>query len=192
VSKSIGVMGLVLMLLIAGILLVPSLWAGRMPTASCTFFSSILPPPTSPSGGTPRPPTVPPATVVFPTPPTPIPNALLIASEQAISVAMNQSPLWAQMQQRDELTVTTKLTVHGDTQAGASGVLTIHPQLPVWVVTMHMPAWKQMAGPVGKQVEVQFNAERYEIDAATGHVIGGGRAFVQGDGTPTLTPEVVR
>ena len=135
------------------------------PSKRNASIGEITPLPTS---GTPHPPTVPPATVVFPTPPTPVPNAPLIAAEEAISIAMSQSPLWAQIQQRGELTVTTRLTVHGDTQAGATGVLTIPPQLPVWVVTMHMPPWSQPAGPAGRQVEVQFNAQRYELDAETG------------------------
>jgi len=114
---------------------------------------------------------------VFPTPPTPISFAPVISEEQAIGIALSQNAIFTDMKQRGELKVTTKLTVHGDTQAGTTGDLRIHPQLPVWMVYVHLPVWKEIRGPVGKQVEVQFDTERYEIDATTGSVIGGGRSY---------------
>ena len=95
------------------------------------------------------------------------------------------------MKQRGELTVTTKLTVHGDAQAGTTGDLRVHPQLPVWMVYVHLPLWKEMRGPVGKQIEVQFDTERYEIDAITGIVIGGGRSYMGGEKPLTVTPEAL-
>jgi hypothetical protein len=85
--------------------------------------------------------------------------------------------------------VTSKLTIHGDKQAGTTGDLTIHPQLPVWLVYLHVTPWTQLAGPVGRQIEVQYNVIWYEIDATTGKLLGGGRSFVPEEATPTATPE---
>jgi hypothetical protein len=134
---------------------------------------------------------VPPFTVVFPTPPTPAARAPVINEEQAVGIALNQNAVFADMKRRGELKVTTKLTVHGDAQAGTTGDLRIHPQLPVWMVYVHLPLWKEMRGPVGKQIEVQFDTERYEIDATTGSLIGGGSSYMGEEKIPTVTPEAL-
>ena len=198
-NKSTRWTSLGLALVIVAILAISLLWSEHWRPASSTF-SSILPTPKQPTptsqvGGTPSPtstsairPTVPPSTVVFPTPPTPASRAPVINQDQAIGIALNQNAIFAEMKQRGELTATAKLTVHGDAQAGTTGDLRIHPQLPVWMVYVHLPAWKEMRGPVGKQVEVQFDTERYEIDATTGSVIGGGRSYMGGEKTITATP----
>jgi hypothetical protein len=86
VNRRISVSGLVLVLLLAGIMVVPLLWAGRVPITGSTFQSSILPTPgptnvTPGPSGTPPPPTVPLPTVVFPTPDTPVPNAPIITED---------------------------------------------------------------------------------------------------------------
>lgn len=191
-----------LVLVIVAILALSLLWSEHWRPTNNTF-SSILPTPKPPTpssqvSGTPSPtstpairPTVPPSTVVFPTPPTPVSRAPVINQDQAIGIALNQNSIFAEMKQRGELTVTTKLTVHGDAQAGTTGDLRIHPQLPVWMVYVHLQAWKEMRGPVGKQVEVQFDTERYEIDATTGSVIGGGRSYMGGGQGITATPEAL-
>jgi hypothetical protein len=189
-----GILGVFLVLLLAGIMMAPFLWAGRVPTVGSTFQSSILPTPRPgtpvPTRGTVHPPTAPPATVVFPTPPTPIPNAPEISAEQAGSIAMSQSPVWAQMLQRGELTVTTKLTVHGDTDALTSRLLMFHPLLRVWVVYFHTPPLPRPGGPAGQVPNnLPLNTVAYEIDAVTGQVMGHLSTFVTNGATPTLTPE---
>ncbi len=211
-NRPIGVPVLLLALLLAGIVLVPVLWAGRVPLASSMFQSSILPIPepasaTPAQGITPVPtsgtvaPSVAPATVVFPTPPTPVPNALIISADQAIAIAGGQNPsLWDAQQQLGELTVSAKLTVHGDRQAGATGELDVHPLLPVWLVYVRLPTWTVLEGPAGHVVQDRYNIEIFEIDATTGKMLGGTTTFVPVGATPSIpgaptaptTPEAPR
>lgn len=191
-NRSIRWTSVILVVIVVAVLTISVLTSGPTKPASRPF-SSILPTPgpptpTSQVGGTPTTsgtavahPTLPPSTVVFPTPSAPAAGSPVINEDQAIGIALNQNTIFAGMKQRGELKVTAKLTVHGDAQAGTTGDLRVHPQLPVWMVYVHLPLWKEMRGPVGKQVEVQFDTERYEIDATTGSVIGGGRSYLGGE-----------
>jgi hypothetical protein len=200
VRRRISFSALALVLLVAGIVMVPLLRSGRVLSTGSLFQSSLLPTPgspTPPADSTPPPPTtvypptVPPATVVFPTPPTPIPGAPLITEEQAIAIALSQNPYFRERLQRGELAVTSKLTIHGDAQAGTTGDLTVHPELPVWLVYLHVQPWTQMEGPVGAQIEVQYNLIWYELDASTGKLLGGGRSYSSEIPTATATLEAV-
>jgi len=94
------------------------------------------------------------------------------------------------MQKDGQLKITVKLTVHGDVASGASGDLRFSSDLPVWIIYFHLPPWTEKRGPVGKEVVVQFNAERFEIDATTGKMIGGGRSYIDDNVLPGTTPEV--
>jgi hypothetical protein len=202
-NRGVSTATLALALLLAAILTVPLLWAGRAPIKTLTFQSSLLQTPTSanatppphgtpaPAGSTPNAPTVPPATVVFPTPDTPIPNAPLISEEQALAIALSQNPYSAEQREKGEITVSTKLTVHGDIEAHATGDLLFHPELPVWLVYLHFPPYQYMGGPVGKSVLIRFNTHVYEIDAATGELIGGGNAYMEDISSRTATPEAM-
>jgi len=137
------------------------------------------------------PPTVVMPTLIVPTPPTPIPNAPLISEERAIAIALSSNPRFIEMRQSGKLKVTTKLTVHGDTKAGTTGVAIFHPHLPVWMIYLHLPEWKEVRGPAGQEVTVKFNTERFEIDAVTGVVIGGGRSYMNEDDIATVIPETL-
>ncbi len=155
-------------------------------TPTLTQFSSPIILPTSSSVL----PTVPLPTLVIPIPPTVIPNVAIISDKQAVNIAINQSPRFYDLKKSGNLTITTKLTIHGDTDAGTTGDLRFSPQLPVWIVFLHLPPWQETRGPVGREVVVQFNAERFEIDATTGKVIGEGRSYIdESSSTPSTIEE---
>ena len=153
---------------------------------------SPLPPvPTStPGKSTPLPSPIIVPTLIIPTPPTPIPGAPGISKERAIEIALSQNPRFREMQKDGLLKITAKLTVHGDIASGATGDLRFSPNLPVWIIYLHLPPWTEKRGPAEKEVVVKFSAERFEIDATTGKVIGGGRSDIDDNMLPDITPEV--
>jgi hypothetical protein len=139
----------------------PELTGSPVPTAAP---STAVPP-------TLTPPTVePPATLIYPTPPTPDPNAHPLPKEQVIETLISTRPALAKLQASGQLTVTSAvLTTRADAAAGAaSGFKMVHPDTPVWIITLQTPPWTNTQGPVGGGKEITWWGFRFEINALTG------------------------
>lgn len=115
----------------------------------------------------------------FPTPPTPSSTTARITREQAIAKAMSDNPDYTTLQAKGQLTVTASLMTWGE--YSKETYTRFQPALPVWVVRVETPPWKETRGPEGGQIQLTFRGFEYVIDAVTGDVlISGSRILDSG------------
>jgi hypothetical protein len=127
------------------------------------------------------PPIPPKITRIFPTPVLPITTTAQIKREQAIAKAMSYNPNNVTLEASGQLTVTATLTTWGEHSKQEITHSTFHPNLPVWVIELEMPPWKEWRGPVGQQEQLTFRGLVYVIDAVTGEILVPGSRLPAGE-----------